>query len=71
MKKAVKMMVVLIIGALFANTLIAQGYDNFMTPDIDEGSIGTGYDNFMTPDIDEGSIMIPDIDEGSLWSPDN
>ena len=61
---------------LLATSSYAQwssGYDNYMTPSIDEGAIGSGYDNYMTPGIDEGAIgsgydnyMTPGIDEGSI-----
>ena len=36
--------------------LTVHGYDNFMTPDIDEGAIGSGYNNSITPGIYEGVI---------------
>jgi len=78
MKKVVTIMLALSLGVMFTNTLMAQGYDNPLTKDIDEGAIGTGYDNPLTKDIDEGAIgtgydnpLTKDIDEGNWWDPDN
>ena len=43
---------------LSSGVAIGQGYDNYSTPDIDEGAIGSGYDNYSTPGIDEGAINL-------------
>ena len=38
----------------------AGPYDDYATPGINEGAIGSGWDDYLTPDINEGVI-------GSRW----
>ena len=71
--KITNFMCVLFLGGFWSIAGHAQGYDNYMTPSIDEGAWGSGYDNYMTPGIDEGAIgsgfdnyMTPGIDEGAI-----
>ncbi|WP_181422123.1 hypothetical protein [Halomonas sp. LBP4] len=33
----------------------AQDFDDFNTPGVNEGAIGSGYDDFSTPDVNEGA----------------
>ncbi len=42
--------------ALCASAVLAQGYDDPFTKEINEGSIGSGYDDPFTKEINEGSI---------------
>jgi len=50
----------IILGLLLSFCLtsvgFAQGYDDPLTPGIDEGAIGSGYDNPLTKDVNEGKI---------------
>ena len=51
---------------------VYSGYDDYSTPNINEGSIGR-YDDYSTPNINEGSMgkyddySTPNVNEGS-WS---
>ena len=69
---------ILFFSIIFLFSFTAKGYDNFLTPSIDEGAIGSGMDNFLTPLINEGPIGLNFINPyssgigsnsfgGSLW----
>ena len=43
----------------FSTSAYAQwgsGYDDYTTPNINEGAIGSGYDDYTTPNINEGAF---------------
>ncbi len=49
-----------------------QGLDDYVTPEVEERTIGSGYDNYSTPGINEGPIgsgyddySTPSVDEGA------
>ena len=43
----------LILSTIYVTPVFS--YDDFSTPHINEGAIGSGYDDFSTPDINEGA----------------
>ena len=52
--------------------VLAQS-DDYSTPGINEGKIGSGHDDYSTPDINEGKVgsgqddySTPDINEGKI-----
>ena len=62
----------LILNFLSLSQSYAGPYDDYTTPGINEGRIGSGWDDYSTPDINEGAIgsgwddySTPDVNEGA------
>ncbi len=45
----------ILLSVLFPEFSFGEGFDDLMTPDINEGAISSGFDDFMTPGINEGA----------------
>ena len=56
MKISCLLCVIALVLSFSTSTYARSGYDDFTTPNINEGTIGGGYDDFTTPDINEGAI---------------
>ena len=57
-----KFLTILILGVIYGTPVFSwAGFDDYSTPHINEGAIGSGFDDYSTPDINEGAIGYDDI----------
>ena len=42
--------------ALALTINVSAQYDDYSTPEVKEGKIGSGYDDYSTPEVNEGKI---------------
>ena len=46
----------LAICALALTINVSAQFDDYSTPEVNEGKIGSGFDDYSTPDVNEGEI---------------